>query len=103
MLDDAPSSWISPDMMPLRSTRHVFDMIVERGLERAWVERMAADAECTEPSQRRQGVVLRFGRVAAAGGKVLRITPRDENGLVLTAHFDRKATQTVRIVDAHDL
>jgi hypothetical protein len=92
-------------MVSLRWTRHVFDMIVDRGFERAWVERVAADAEWTEPSQRRQGVILRFGRIAAAGGKVLRVTTRDEGGVrvVLTAHFDRKATQTVRIADAHDL
>jgi hypothetical protein len=32
-------------MTRLRLTRHVLDMIVERGLERAWVERVAADAE----------------------------------------------------------
>ena len=92
-------------MMPLRLTRHVLDMIVERGLQRAWIERVAADAEWTEPSRSRHGIILRFGRIAAAGGKALRVTTRDEGGLrvVLTAHFDRKATQTVRKTDAHDL
>ncbi|MGH6944424.1 MAG: DUF4258 domain-containing protein, partial [Geminicoccaceae bacterium] len=59
-------------MEPLRLTRHAVDMMVERGLERAWIERVATNPEWTEPSQRRQGVVLRFGRIAAAGGKVLR-------------------------------
>ena len=92
-------------MLPLRLTRHVFDMIVERKLERVWVEQVAADAQWTEPSKWRHGVVLRFGRVPAAGGKVLRVTTRDAGGVrvVLTAHFDRKATQTVRTADAHDI
>jgi hypothetical protein len=50
-------------MIRLRLTRHVLDMIVERGLERVWVERVAADAEWTEPSRQRQGVVLRLGKI----------------------------------------
>jgi nitrous oxide reductase accessory protein NosL len=92
-------------MTRLRLTRHVLDMIVERGLERVWVERVAADAEWTEPSRQRQGVALRLGKIAAAGGKVLRVTTMDEGGVrvVLTAHFDRKATQAVRTADADDL
>jgi hypothetical protein len=49
--------------------------------------------------------MLRFGRIDEAGGKVLRVTTIDEDELwvVVTAHFDRKATRAVRKTDAHDL
>jgi hypothetical protein len=50
-------------------------------------------------------VDLRFGRIAEAGGKVLRVTTVDEDGVrvVITAHFDRKATRAARKTDAHDV
>jgi hypothetical protein len=49
--------------------------------------------------------MLRFGRIDEAGGKVLRVTTIDENEVrvVITAHFDRAATRTVRKTDAHDV
>ena len=69
------------------------------------MERVATDPEWIEPSRGRAGVDLRFGRIAEAGGKVLRVTTVDEGGVrvVITAHFDRKATQAARKTDAHDV
>jgi hypothetical protein len=77
----------------------------ERRLERAWVERVATATEWVEPSRSRAGATLRFGRIDEAGGKVLRVTTIDENEVrvVVTAHFDRKATRAVRKTDADDL
>ena len=91
--------------MHLRLTGHVIDALGERGLERQWVERVAADRDWIEPSRGRAGVDLRFGRIAEAGGKVLRVTTVDEDGVrvVITAHFDRKATRAARKTDAHDV
>ena len=83
----------------------MIDALGERGLERQWVERVATDPEWTEPSRARVGVDLRFGRIAEAGGKALRVTTVDEDGVrvVITAHFDRKATRAARKTDAHDV
>ena len=92
-------------MIRLHLTRHVVAGLRERGLERAWVERVASAADWVKPSRSRAGVILRFGRISEAGGKVLRVTTIDENDVrvVVTAHFDRKATRTVRKTNAHDL
>jgi hypothetical protein len=83
----------------------VVEGLSERRLARAWVERVATAAEWAEPSGSRAGATLRFGRIDEAGGKVLRVTTIDENEVrvILTAHFDRKATRPVRKTDAHDL
>ena len=92
-------------MIRLHLTRHVLAGLSERRLERSWVERVANAAEWVEPSRSRAGAMLRFGRIDEAGGKVLRVTTIDENEIrvVITAHFDRAATQAVRKTDAHDL
>ncbi|MGH6945203.1 MAG: hypothetical protein ACREH6_13405 [Geminicoccaceae bacterium] len=89
----------------MRLTRHVLDEIAQRGLERTWVERVAVNPEWSDLSRRRSGVVLRFGRIAEARHKVLRVTTIDEGGvrIVLTAHFDRKATRARRKPDADGL
>lgn len=92
-------------MIRLHLTRHLMAGLSERGLERAWVERVATAADWLEPSRSRAGVILRFDRIDEAGGKVLRVTTIDESGVrvVVTAHFDREATRTVGKTDAHDL
>jgi len=56
-------------------------------------------------SRWRADVALRFGRIAEAGGKVLRVVTVDEKDtrIVITAHFDRKATRTERKADATDV
>jgi hypothetical protein len=92
-------------MVRLHLTRHLLQGLSERSLERAWVERVANAAEWVEPSRSRAGVMLRFGRIDEAGGKVLRVTSIDDNEVrvVVTAHFDRAATRAVRKTDAHDL
>jgi hypothetical protein len=50
-------------------------------------------------------IFVRFGRIAEAGGKVLRVTTIDDGDVrvVITAHFDRKATRAARKTDAHDV
>ena len=69
------------------------------------VERVASDPEWIEPSRWRTGVELRFGRIVEAGGKVLRVTTIDESGVrvIITAHFDRRATEAMRKSDAADV
>jgi hypothetical protein len=91
--------------MRLHLTGHALDELSERGLERQWVERVATDPEGMKPSRVRAGVDLRFGRIAEAGGKVLRVTTIDEGDVwvVIATHFDRKATRAARKTDAHDL
>ena len=90
-------------MVSLHLTRHLVDGLRERGLERGWVERVAQDPDWIEPS--RAEVQLRFGRIDEAGGKILRVTTIDEAGVrvVITAHFDRKATREARRTDAPHL
>jgi Domain of unknown function (DUF4258) len=92
-------------MVSLHLTRHLVDGLRERGLERGWVERIARDPDWIEPSPSRTGVQLRYGRIDEAGGKILRVTTIDEAGVrvVITAHFDRKATQRARRTDAPHL
>ena len=89
----------------LHLTGHVIGALGERGLERQRVERVAMDPEWIEPSRGRAGVDLGFGRIAAAGGKVLRVTTVDEGGVrvVIAAHVDRTAARTARKTDAHDV
>jgi hypothetical protein len=98
-------SGINAVMIRLHVTRHVMQGFSERRLERAWIEQVATSAEWVEPSRSRPGAMLRFGRIDEAGGKVLRVTTIDENEVrvVITAHFDRAATRTVRKTDAHDV
>ena len=64
--------------------------MAERGLSQSWVERVAAAPEWTEPDPR-VGVVRAFGRIAEAGGRVLRVAIVERGGtrVVLSAMFDR--------------
>ena len=92
-------------MVSLHLTRHLLDGLRERGLERGWVERVARSPDWIEPSRSRAAVSLRFGRIDEAGGKILRVTTIEEDGVrvVITAHFDRKATREARKTDAPHL
>jgi hypothetical protein len=66
---------------------------------------VALEPEWIEPSRARAGVRLRFGRIAEAGSKTLRVTTIEGDGVrvVITAHFDRKATPEARKADAPHL
>ncbi len=82
---------------PLRFTAHAELRIRQRGLARAWVERVTGSPEWTEPDPR-PGVVRGFGRVAEAGGRVLRVAYIDWSGVrhILSASFDRRQTRRTR-------
>jgi hypothetical protein len=92
-------------MVSLHVTRHPLDGLRERDLERGWEERVATYPDWIEPSRSRAGVSLRFGRIDEAGGKILRVTTLEKDGVrvVITVHFDRKATREARNADAPDV
>ena len=81
----------------LRFTAHAELRIRQRGLAHAWVERVAGSPEWTEPDPR-PGVVRGFGRIAEAGGRVLRVAYIDRDGVrhVLSASFDRRQTRRTK-------
>jgi hypothetical protein len=80
--------------MRLFLTMHVARRLAERGLDRAWVERVALQPAWVEPDPL-PGVARHFGPVPEAGGRVLRVAVADRQGLrhVLSAHFDRGAAR----------
>jgi hypothetical protein len=75
-------------------TMHVARRLAERGLDRAWVERVALQPEWVEPDPL-PDVVRCFGPVPEAGGRVPRVAVADRQGLrhVLSDHFDRGAAR----------
>jgi len=79
--------------MRLRYTLHADDMLVERKIERAWVEAVMAAPEWTEPDPRWVGLRRAYGRVAEAGGRILRVVFADEGDgrRIVSAFFDRDA------------
>ncbi len=74
-------------------TLHAQQKMLERGIEKVWVERVALDPEWVEPEPRHSGAERRFAAVHAFGGRYLRVvcieTP--EAIRVITATLDRGA------------
>jgi hypothetical protein len=81
------------DPKPLRFTRHAEDVIVERGLDRSWIERAVRKPEWSRPDPNRAGVELKFRTIPEFGGRTLRVacSENDEEIRVLTVFFDRNA------------
>ncbi len=72
-------------------SRHAEDMIVERGIERAWIEQTVREPESVEADPTRPGVVRAFRRVAERGGRFLRVVYAQTEDVtrIITVFFDR--------------
>lgn len=79
--------------MPLYLTQHARDMLRERGIDEAWVERTVTNPETTERDRVAPGIEHCLSHIPEYGNRVLRVVadrsispPR-----VITAYFDRGA------------
>ena len=84
--------------MRVRLTEHAEEMLIERELKRSWLERVLADPLWTEPEPAKPFIVRAFGPIAEAGDRILRVAYTDRAGerIVLSLHFDRRATRRYR-------
>jgi hypothetical protein len=82
-----------PDPKPLRFTKHAEDVILERNLDRSWIERTARQPEWSYSDPERVRVQRRFRKIPEFGNRVLRIAcvESDEEIRILTVFFDRNA------------
>jgi Domain of unknown function (DUF4258) len=76
---------------PLNFTDHAEDMLVERRIERKWVEQTMAQPDAVEPDPRRPGITLAFRRIQERSGRILRVAyaETDDEIRVITTYFDR--------------
>jgi hypothetical protein len=72
-------------------TRHAEDMIIERALDRAWIQATIDAPDSIEPDPKRPGVLLAFRKVPERGGRMLRVAHirTGTRVRVLTVFFDR--------------
>ena len=72
-------------------SRHADDMIVERQLERAWIEETIFNPEIAEPDPHRPGVKRAFRRVPERGDRYLRVAYVETKDTikVITLFLDR--------------
>lgn len=77
---------------PLFFTKHAESMLLERNLERAWVEAAVAAPDEKEPDPRRSGVTLVFRAIPEREGRVLRVAYEETNNeiRIVTVYFDRR-------------
>ena len=54
-------------------TRHAADMLVERKIEAAWVERTVTQPDSLEPDPKRPGVMRAFCATPERDGRILRV------------------------------
>ena len=71
-------------------TAHAVQMLVERRIEREWVDHVLAEPDGVH--EKEDGTVHYVGAIARCGGRVLRvvINPSSEPPRVVTAFFDRR-------------
>ena len=72
-------------------TRHAEEMIAERQVERAWVERTILQPEAPEPDPKHPERTRAFRSVPARDGRVLRVVyvTRPDQYRIVTLYFDR--------------
>ncbi|WP_083850348.1 DUF4258 domain-containing protein [Rhodovulum sp. PH10] len=82
-----------PEPKPLRFSRHAEDVILERELDRSWIERTVRDPEWSHPDPKRPDLERRFRRFVEAGNRVLRVAcvETEHEIRVVTAFLDRDA------------
>jgi hypothetical protein len=81
------------DPKPILFTRHAEDVIVERELDRNWIERAVRNPEWSHRDPRRVDVERRFHTIPEFGNRVLRVAciETEQEIRVLTVFFDRDA------------
>jgi hypothetical protein len=79
----------------LSLTAHAEDAILERNLDRNWVERTVWEPEWHHPDPYRPGVERRFRAIPEFGGRVLRVACLEtaDEIRILTVFFDRDARE----------
>jgi hypothetical protein len=80
---------------PLSLTAHAEDAILERNLDRSWIERTVWEPEWYHPDPYRPGVERRFRVIPEFGGRVLRVACLEtaDEIRILTVFFDRDARE----------
>jgi len=75
----------------LSFTDHAETMLVERGIDREWVERTIAQPDHVETDRRRPGITLAFRAISEREGRILRVAyaETDEGIRIVTTYFDR--------------
>ena len=75
----------------LSFTDHAETMLVERGIDREWVEQTVAEPDEVEPDPRRTGITLAFRAIGQREGRILRVAyaETDEEIRIVTTYFDR--------------
>jgi Domain of unknown function (DUF4258) len=73
-------------------TQHAEEMLVERRIDRGWVEATIRNPHALEADPNRSGVFRAFSRIAERDGRFLRVVyaPSGETVRVLTVFFDRR-------------
>ena len=73
-------------------SRHAEDMLVERKIERAWVESTVTNPESVEADPKRPEVYRAYRRIPEHGGRSLRVvyTLSGDRVKIITAFFDRQ-------------
>ncbi len=76
-------------------TKHARDMLIERRIERAWVELTVRTPDAAEPDPTRPGVTRVFRRIPERDGRILRVAYVSVGDAirVLTVFFDRARRQ----------
>ncbi len=83
--------------MEYRLTSHAKKTIAERGIDRAWIERILSHPARVESDRQDRALSHALGRIPEYGDRVLRVI-YNANALpwvVVTAFFDRKAGRTM--------
>jgi hypothetical protein len=74
-------------------TQHAAAMLIERTIEREWVDRTINEPDIIEPDTSRANVFCAFRAIPERQGRVLRVVyfRSDDQIRVITAFFDRAA------------
>ena len=72
-------------------TRHAEDMLVERSIDRSWVELTVREPELVERDPSRPDTVRAYRRIPERDSRVLRVAyiQSDESLRIVTVFFDR--------------
>ncbi len=78
---------------PLRFIKHAQDVIVERELDRSWIETTVREPDWSSLDPKRVGVERKFRIIAESGNRVLRVAcvETEQEIRILTVFFDRDA------------
>jgi hypothetical protein len=76
---------------PLLFSDHAEDMLIERRIERDWVEQTIFSPEIVEQDAKREGITLAFRRIPERENRVLRVAYVEsaDEIRVVTTYFDR--------------